>query len=93
MFCIHLKAGTIFVQIYSILRGHGGAVVTHLPPTSEVGGSNTGRYVGKLLAACRWSGIYSTVLDQLYILVYSIHKISHCDMTYTVFKATKKPNK
>ena len=27
------------------------AVVTHSPPTSEVGGSNTGPYVGKLVVA------------------------------------------
>ena len=37
--------------------GHGGAVVTHLPPTSEVGGSNPGPYVGKLVVAYRWSEV------------------------------------
>ena len=31
--------------------GQGGAVVTHSPPTSEVGGSNPGLYVGKLAVA------------------------------------------
>ena len=31
--------------------GNGGAVVTYLPPTSEVGGSNPGPYVGKLVVA------------------------------------------
>ena len=34
---------------------HGGAVVTHLPPTS---GSNPGPYVGKLVVAYRWSAVY-----------------------------------
>ena len=28
--------------------GHGGIVATHSPPTSEVGGSNTRPYVGKV---------------------------------------------
>ena len=41
-------------------RGHGRAVVTYLPPTSEVGGSNPGPYVGKLVVAYRWSAVYST---------------------------------
>ena len=35
--------------------GHSGAVVTHSAPTSDVGGSNPGRYVGKLAVAYRWS--------------------------------------
>ena len=34
-----------------MVRGYGGAVVTHSPPTSEVGGSNLGRYGGKLVVA------------------------------------------
>ena len=29
-------------------------------PTSEVGGSNLGPYVGKLVVAYRWSAVYST---------------------------------
>ena len=41
-------------------RGHGGAVVTYLPPTSEVDGSYPGPYVGKLVVAYRWSPVYST---------------------------------
>ena len=41
-------------------RGHGGTVVTHLPPTSEVGSSNPEPYVGKLEAAYQWSAVYST---------------------------------
>ena len=40
--------------------GHGGKVVTHSTPPSEVGGSNTGPYVGKLVVAYRWSAVYST---------------------------------
>ena len=28
--------------------GHGGTVVTHLPPISEIGGSNPEPYVGKM---------------------------------------------
>ena len=42
------------------LRGHGGSVVTHLPPISEVSSLNPGPYVGKLVVACRWSAVYST---------------------------------
>ena len=32
-------------------RGHFGAVVTHSPPTSEVGSSNPGPYVGRLVVS------------------------------------------
>ena len=35
-------------------------VVTHSPPISEVGGSNPGRYVRKLVVAYQWSAVYST---------------------------------
>ena len=45
---------------YASFRGHGGAVVKHLPPTSEVSGSNPETYVGKLVVAYRWSAVYST---------------------------------
>ena len=31
--------------------GHSSAVVTHSPPTSKVGGSNPGPYVGKLVVS------------------------------------------
>ena len=48
-----------FVLQYYV-RGHGGTVVTHSPPTTEVRGSNPGPYVGKLVDAYRWSGVYST---------------------------------
>ena len=40
--------------------GHGGAVVTHSPPTSEVSGSNPEPYVGKLVVSYQWSAVYST---------------------------------
>ena len=41
-------------------RGQGGAVVTHLSPTSEVGGSNPGPYVGKLVVSYRWLAVTLT---------------------------------
>ena len=41
-------------------RGHGGAVVTHSPPTSEAGGSNPEPRVGKLVVSSRWLAVYST---------------------------------
>ena len=40
-------------------RGHGGAVVTHSPPTSKAGSSNPGLYVGKLVVAYQCSVVYS----------------------------------
>ena len=61
------------------MRGHGGAVVTHSPPTSEAGGSNPGPYVKSCLPMVG-------SLHQLYLLVSSAHRTTHCDMTYTVFK-------
>ena len=39
---------------------HGGAVVTHWPPTSEVGGSNPEPYVGKMVVYSQWLAVYST---------------------------------
>ena len=42
-------------------RGHGGSVVTLLPPISEARVRfPTGPQVGKLVVACRWSAVYST---------------------------------
>ena len=38
-------------SLRSLLGGHGRAVVTHWPPTSEVGGSNPKPYVGKFAVA------------------------------------------
>ena len=81
-----------FHKIKSHTGGHGGAEVTHLPPTSEVGGSNPGPYVGKLVVAYRWSAVYSTEpWHQLYVLVSSARKTTHRDTTCTVLKATLKP--
>ena len=41
--------------------GHGGRVVTLLPPTSEAGVRFLEQsQVGKLVVACRWSAVYST---------------------------------
>ena len=39
---------------------HGGAVVTHSPPTSEVCCSIPRPYVGKMVVAYRWPTVYST---------------------------------
>ena len=51
---------TCIILLSSIMIwGQGGTVVTHSPPTSEVGGSNPGRYVGKLVVAYRWSAVSS----------------------------------
>ena len=49
--------------------GHGGAVVTNLPPTSEVSGSNPEPYVGKMALLTDGIGQQYTVqkLDQLYV--------------------------
>ena len=55
-------------------------MVTHSPPTSEVGGSNTGPYVGK-------SAVTVLNPDQLYLLVSFAHKTTHHDMTCIVLKA------
>ena len=41
-------------------RDHGGRVVTHSPPTSEISGSKSGPYVGKLVVAYRWCAVCST---------------------------------
>ena len=49
-----------YLGIYNKSAGHGGSVVTHSPPTSEVGGSNPGPYMGKLVVAYRWLAVYST---------------------------------
>ena len=43
---------TCYLYIFSMFY-HGGVVVTHSPPTSEVGGSNPKPYVGKMVIAYR----------------------------------------
>ena len=40
--------------------GHGGVVITPLPPASDIGIVNPGPYVEKLVVAHRWSIVYST---------------------------------
>ena len=59
-------------------------MVTHSPPTSEVGGSNPGPYVGKLVVGYRWFTVQNS--DQLYVLVSSAHKTTHHNMNCTVLK-------
>ena len=66
-------------------------MVTLSPPTSEAGVQFTALpQVGKLVVACRWSAVYTTVqnLDQLYVLVSSPVPTTRRDMTCTVLKAT-----
>ena len=46
-----LKTFTASVLFLDLFWGHSGTVVTYLPPTSEVCGSNPGPYVGKLVLA------------------------------------------
>ena len=47
--------------VKSLLRGHGGRVVTLSPPTSEAGVRFPAQpQVGKLVVACRWPAVYST---------------------------------
>ena len=38
----------------SVFNCHGGAVVRHLPPTSEVGGSISGPYGGRLVVSYKF---------------------------------------
>ena len=47
-------------MLFTYLGGHGGAVVTHSPPTSEVGDSNPEPYVAKLVVVYQWLAVYST---------------------------------
>ena len=49
-----------FTSIPFQSRGHGVAVVTHSPPTSEVGGSNPEPYVAKMVVPYQCSAVYST---------------------------------
>ena len=48
------RRAIIFQQILKLFThngGNGGAVVTHSPPTSEVGSSNPKPYVGKMVVS------------------------------------------
>ena len=56
-------------------------MVTHSPPTSEVGGSEPGTYAEKLVVADRWSAVYGT---QPYVLLSSAQKTTRHDMTCSV---------
>ena len=70
------------------LGGHGGRVVTLLPPTSEAGvWFLAWPQVGKLVVAARWFTVYSTEPWQT-VLVSSALSTTRCDMTCTVLKAT-----
>ena len=55
-----LKTKSLFVLFGGVGGDHGGAVVTHLPPTSEVSSSNRGPYMRMLVVAYRWTAVYST---------------------------------
>ena len=46
--------------LYICLKDNVGAVLTRLPPTYEVCGSNPRPCVGKLVVAYRWSAVYGT---------------------------------
>ena len=61
--------------------------VAHSPLNSEVSGSNSEPYVGKLVVAYNRQFTVQN-LDQLYVLVSSVHKTTLPDMTCTVLKAT-----
>ena len=66
------------------LNWQSGTVITHSPPTSEVGGSNPGTTVGKLVVAYQLSSVRTLTNC---ILVCSAHKTTRRDMTCTVLKA------
>ena len=42
--------------------GHGDTMVTHSPPTSEVGGSNPEPYMKKMVVSYQLLAVYSTEL-------------------------------
>ena len=72
-------------------RGHGGVVVIHSSPISEVCGSNPGPCVVKLVVA--YTDVRHFIVqnpDQLHVLVSSVHKTTRRDITYTVLKMTLK---
>ena len=50
----------LYIQFNVNCKGHGGAVVAHMSPTSEVDGSNPGPYVGKMVVSYRRSAVYGT---------------------------------
>ena len=59
--CITVATNHLNQVFQSGKGGHGGRVVTLSPPTSEAGVQFPAwPQVGKLLAACCWSAVYST---------------------------------
>ena len=82
------------ICLNSSFGGHTVAVVTHLPPKSEVCDSNPRPYMGNLVIELPANGQQFIVqsLDQLYVLVSFAHKTIHRDMTHTVLQVTLKPN-
>ena len=69
--------------------GHGGAVVTYSPSTSEVCRSIR-PYVGKLLVAYQWLAAYGTEPCPTVCAGCLCPKNTPHDMTYTVLKVTFK---
>ena len=78
VYCIHENT-----SLNTMTCKHGGAVVTHSSPTSEVGGSNPGPYVGKFVVAYRWSAVCSTNFIYWFPLP---TKLTFPDITYSVLK-------
>ena len=86
----HLIQGTN-VKMYCIICismkqiwGGGGAVVTPLPLTFEVNGSNPRSHVGRLVIAYRWLAVDSTES-------WPQNNPSWYDLYSTVLKATQNP--
>ena len=72
--------------------GHGGRVVTLLPPISEAGVRFPAwPQVGKLVVASVGRQFTVQNLNQLYVLVSSALPTTRRDMTCTVLKATQNP--
>ena len=58
---VNNKIEELHVIPITLLRGHGGRVVTLPPPTSEAGVQFPAwPHVGELIVACCWSAVYST---------------------------------
>ena len=55
-------------DLLNLIWAHGGIAIAQLPPTSEVGGSNPGPYVGTLAVAYQWSAVlqYRTLTNCIY---------------------------
>ena len=64
-------------------------MVTHLPSTSEVSGSNPGPYVVKLFAHGGQFKVQN--LDQLYELVFSAHKTTCHDINLYSVESNVNP--